>query len=111
MADRNMVELCEALGANMKEARRRAGLTQAQLADEIGTVRQAVGRWERGACAPSLSMLCALADTLDTSADALLGRAVAQESRVPPISAPQDVVYRSRMEEALAIAGARKACA
>ncbi|MBA3620065.1 MAG: helix-turn-helix transcriptional regulator [Acidothermales bacterium] len=40
-------------GDLIREARRRAGLTQAQLAERAGTTQSAVARWERGRSAPS----------------------------------------------------------
>lgn len=40
-------------GDLIREARRRAGLTQAQLAERVGTTQSAVARWERGRSAPS----------------------------------------------------------
>lgn len=39
------------------EARRRAGLTQAQLAELVETTQSAVARWERGKVEPSFSTL------------------------------------------------------
>ena len=36
------------LGELIREARRRAGLSQTALATEIGTTQSAVSRWERG---------------------------------------------------------------
>lgn len=40
-------------GALIREARRRAGLTQAELARRMGTSQSAVARWERGRQSPS----------------------------------------------------------
>lgn len=36
------------------EARRRARLTQAEVAERVGTTQSAVARWERGGASPSL---------------------------------------------------------
>lgn len=45
----------------IKECRRRAGLTQAQLADQIGTTQPAIARLERGVGNPSLRRLSDIA--------------------------------------------------
>jgi transcriptional regulator with XRE-family HTH domain len=44
----------------VREARRRAGLTQAQLAERAGTTQSAVARTERGVTTPSLDQLSRL---------------------------------------------------
>jgi transcriptional regulator with XRE-family HTH domain len=41
-------------GDLIREARRRAGLTQAEVAERVGTTQSAIARWERGGSAPSL---------------------------------------------------------
>ncbi len=47
-------------GALIREARRRAGLTQAELARRVGTTQSAVARLERGRTEPSLERLRAI---------------------------------------------------
>lgn len=44
-------------GDLLREARRRAGLSQAELASRAGVPRSAIGRWERGEVLPSLERL------------------------------------------------------
>jgi hypothetical protein len=44
-------------GDLLREARRRAGLTQAELAARLGIPRSQIGRWERGEVLPSLERL------------------------------------------------------
>lgn len=41
----------------IREARKRAGLTQAELATRAGTTQSAVARWESGAVSPSVESL------------------------------------------------------
>ena len=51
--------------ASLIEARLRAGLTQAQLADRLGTTQSAVARMEAGRWHPSVAMLERVADALN----------------------------------------------
>jgi DNA-binding XRE family transcriptional regulator len=44
------------LARQIREARHQAGLTQADLADELGVRQSSVGQWERGATTPTLGM-------------------------------------------------------
>ena len=44
----------------IREARMRAGLTQAQLSERCGKAKVQIGRWETGAVAPSLDTLIEL---------------------------------------------------
>ena len=46
----------------IQEARRRAGLTQAELAAKVGTTQSAVARWERGASRPTTERLQSLVE-------------------------------------------------
>lgn len=47
-------------GDLLREARRRAGLSQAQLARRAGKPTSVIGRWERNEVAPSLETLRAM---------------------------------------------------
>lgn len=44
-------------GDLIKEARRRAGLTQAELAERAGTTQSAIARWERGYVDPGFDQV------------------------------------------------------
>ncbi len=44
------------LARQVREARHQAGLSQANLADEVGIRQSSVGQWERGAATPTLGM-------------------------------------------------------
>jgi transcriptional regulator with XRE-family HTH domain len=49
------------LGRRVADQRKRAGLTQAQLAERVGVVTETVSRLERGSAIPSLARLEAVA--------------------------------------------------
>lgn len=59
----------------LKQLRKAAGLTQRELGDRVGVSPQAVAQWETGIKRPSVENLTKLADVLETSTDAILGRA------------------------------------
>ena len=63
-------------GNNLSRLRREKGWTQEELSQRMNVSPQAVSRWETGQTAPDLSTLCALADELNVSVDALTGHAV-----------------------------------
>lgn len=52
--------------------RRRAGLSQEGLANQLGVTRQAVQKWEAGTARPDLENLVALARQFDVSLDYLV---------------------------------------
>ncbi len=61
----------------VKDARIRKGLTQLQLAEEVGVVQSAISEIESGNLRPSTTLLVRLADVLDLDLDALVRAAVA----------------------------------
>ena len=58
----------------LKDVRKDAGMSQADIADEIGVTKSAYANYEQGIREPSLKVLKAICDTLDVSCDYLLGR-------------------------------------
>lgn len=68
------------LNERIKNCRRKSGLTQEQVADEMGVSRQAVTKWENGQSAPSTENLFKLASLFGTTVDLLLPE---QENRQP----------------------------
>ncbi len=61
------------LNERLFELRRKAGLSQEELADRIGVSRQAVGKWENGISVPELDKLMALSEFYQMSIGELLG--------------------------------------
>lgn len=56
------------------QLRKKRGLTQQQIADEIGVNRGSYSNWEKGKREPSFENLIKLADLLEVSLDWLFGR-------------------------------------
>ena len=60
------------LGEKLMQARKAAGLTQADIAAKLHVSRQAVSRWESGQSKPSTEKLLALGELYGVSIDQLL---------------------------------------
>ncbi|MBR4429961.1 MAG: helix-turn-helix domain-containing protein [Clostridiales bacterium] len=60
------------LGTNIKQLREERGLTQEQIADNIGITFQAVSSWERDEYKPDTEKLIKLAELFDVSVSALV---------------------------------------
>lgn len=61
------------LGERLAEARIKAGLSQAELAERMGTTQPAIAYWERGAKRLRSDVITRLSKILGVSADELLG--------------------------------------
>ena len=59
------------MGEKLREARKAAGLTQAQLAERVGCYQKDIARWEAG-LEPKALTLKNLAQALDCSMDDLV---------------------------------------
>jgi transcriptional regulator with XRE-family HTH domain len=63
----------QALGTRIADARKALGMTQAQLADELGVSQQIVASYEVGRRRVQLALLPRLATTLAVSVEELIG--------------------------------------
>lgn len=54
----------EDVGSSIREARKRARLTQKELGDRIGLSQQSIAIWENGYRRPKLTTMCKIADAL-----------------------------------------------
>ncbi len=68
MDNRNLTGLAE----RIRELRRARGLSQEELADQVGVSRQAVSKWEGDQILPELDKVLALSLLFETSTDYLL---------------------------------------
>ena len=75
----------EATGARIKEIRKQKHLSVSELADllELGSV-QAVYRWEKGSCFPSIDNLYAMSRILEVPIDDIV-RGSREEDISPPV--------------------------
>ena len=71
----------ETLGKRIIANRKRLGMTQDKLAEQLGVTAQAVSKWENDQSCPDITMLPKLAEIFGISVDALMGVA-AQEKAV-----------------------------
>jgi transcriptional regulator with XRE-family HTH domain len=79
------------VGERLRTARRSVGLTQKQLADELGVESITVSRWERGATSPSLTRLRRIAE--------LTGTTVSDLVRAPDAASAHSVELAALREE------------
>ncbi len=65
---------------NLKQNRKKNGLSQEDLAEMLGVSRQAVSKWEQGIGYPEVEKLLLLSDKLNISLDSLMSEEIAQEA-------------------------------
>ena len=70
------------VGDRIREARKKAGINQEELAELARLNRVTVAKYESGKVEPGAQAIKRIADALDVTADALLGRQENAEERV-----------------------------
>ena len=58
----------------LREVRKDVGMSQSEVASEIGVTKSAYSNYEQGIREPSLKVLKAICDSFDVSSDYLIGR-------------------------------------
>lgn len=86
----------EKMGKFISGLRKEKGLTQKELAEQLGVTDKAVSKWERAVSSPDIGLLIPLAKILGVSAGELLSGERAEESAENMEKDPEDMV-----EEAL----------
>lgn len=89
------------IGAFIAASRRARGLTQQQLAGELGVTNRAVSKWETGQGLPDIALLPALAAALGVTVDALLAGGAVEP---PPEPSPAPAEPAVSQPEAPALA-------
>lgn len=72
------------LGTRINTLRKRNGITQEELAEQMGVSPQAVSKWEKDLSIPDLPVLSALSDYFHVSLDELVKGARTDVQFVPP---------------------------
>ncbi len=75
----NKSYLMLSLGNRIKAAREKTGITQEELAENVGISRAAVARYESGEIEPKIKNLVAIATRLNVTTDYLLGLEIQQK--------------------------------
>jgi len=78
----SMDELNEIISNNIATLRKRAGITQAQLAQKLNYSDKAVSKWERGESVPDVAVLKSIANFFNVSLDALVTRQAPNKIRL-----------------------------
>lgn len=60
------------LGANIRGARKKAGITQFELAERLKVYQKDISRWENGEHIPGVDTISEICRALNVSADILL---------------------------------------
>ena len=94
------MELC----SNIRDYRRRARLTQEQLAECLGVTGASVSKWENGQSTPDLGALLELADFFGVSVDALLGHRVREDRLTELENQVEELGRNGNLEEACTLA-------
>lgn len=77
----------ETLGATIAALRKRQGMTQLELAQQLGVTDKAVSKWERDLSCPDIGSLPRLAQLLGVSVDELMQCRTEKSSRETPARA------------------------
>ena len=91
------------LSENIYTLRRKSGLSQEQLAENLGVSRQAVSKWEGGLSTPELEKLRALSEFFHISIDELTND---RGTPSPPGRADQDLSTEKKVGAGLCAVGA-----
>lgn len=84
------------VGGRLRTARRSAGLTQKELAAELGVEAITVSRWERGVTMPSLPRLRRVAELTETTVSDLVRAPDAASSYATELAALREELSETR---------------
>lgn len=83
---KSIQEMNSRFGARLSELRKKASLSQVELAERLDVHAANVSHWEMGRRMPSIEVAMRLAGVFDVSLDFLMGRVAAEPSSAGHIS-------------------------
>ncbi|MBQ7839136.1 MAG: helix-turn-helix transcriptional regulator [Lachnospiraceae bacterium] len=83
------------LGQMIAELRKEKGMTQLELANQLGITDKAVSKWERDLSCPDISSLPALAEILGVTVDELMQTKTEAASKTKSINEIADIVLKA----------------
>ena len=83
------------LGQMIAELRKEKGMTQLELANQLGLTDKAVSKWERDLSCPDISSLPALAEILGVTVDELMQTKTEAASKTKSINEIADIVLKA----------------
>ena len=85
------------LSDNIVQFRKAMGLSQEQLAEQVGVSRQAISKWETAQSVPELDKIVALSRIFGISTDVLLGNIPEVPANSPAAAIPADSYIRANL--------------
>lgn len=85
------------VGESIREARKRAGMNQEQLAELARLNRVTIAKYESGKVEPGAQALSRIADALEVTVDELLGRSSPDETAKPIVIDNQPKTAEARL--------------
>lgn len=98
----------ETLGKRIIAHRKRLGMTQDKLAEQLGITAQAVSKWENDQSCPDITMLPKLAEIFGISIDALLGCTSSEQVLDAQIDEDDEGIHIQKGEWELKLDNSRK---
>lgn len=74
------------LSENLKELRKKKGMSQEQLALRLHVVRQTVSKWEKGLSVPDAETLMQISEIFNVPSSVLLGENVQEDARIGEVA-------------------------
>ena len=66
-------------GENLQKLRKERGISQEQLAEQLGVTRQSVSKWESGASYPEMDKIVAICNIFHCDMDVLINKDITEE--------------------------------